>query len=63
MDKNLSFAIARQFGFDSYTKIMELFRDNSVNLSTDVDGFQKLFNGYYRISQKRSMANAVLRLL
>lgn len=54
MDKNLSFAIARQFGFDSYTKIMELFRDNSVNLSTDVDGFQKLFNGYYRIRRNEA---------
>lgn len=54
MDKNLSAAVARQFGFDSYTKIMNLFLDNSVDISTDVDGFQKLFNGYYRIRRNEA---------
>lgn len=49
MDINISNAIARQFGFDSYAKILELCRDESLDLSTDIDGFQKLFNGYYRI--------------
>lgn len=49
MDNNISNAIARQFGFDSYVKILKLSRDKSLDLSTDIDGFQKLFNGYYRI--------------
>ena len=49
MDINISNAIARQFGFDSYVKILKLSRDKSLDLSTDIDGFQKLFNGYYRI--------------
>lgn len=49
MDNNISNAIARQFGFDSYAKILKLCRDESLDLSTDIDGFQKLFNGYYRI--------------
>lgn len=49
MDNNISNAIARQFGFDSYVTILKLSRDKTLDLSTEIDGFQKLFNGYYRI--------------
>ena len=49
MDNNISNAIARQFGFCSYVKILKLSRDKTLDVSTDIDGFQKLFNGYYRI--------------
>lgn len=49
IDVNLSKAVARQFGFESYKKIMELCQDENLNLLEDKEGFQKLFNGYYRI--------------
>ena len=48
VDINLSNAIARQFGFDTYIKIMWYFKDANCDLSSNEE-FQKIFNGYYRI--------------